>query len=132
MNYLRRANIIKLNVDNPPVKDTLALPHGGFAILRFLAKNPGIWLFHCHIDIHSELGMTLVFKVGNQNQFPLLPKQFPTCFIPQEPASSQTMPSTTIKSKSKITGKKFILSSETFWFRCSKYKFETLYDYSTF
>ena len=51
----------------------------GFAILRFIAKNPGMWLFHCHIDFHSELGMTLVFKVGDTSQFPLPPPNFPKC-----------------------------------------------------
>ena len=59
----------------------------GFAILRFVAKNPGMWLFHCHIDIHSELGMTLVFKVGDTTQFPLLPSNFPSCFTKPNPPS---------------------------------------------
>ncbi len=56
----------------------------GFAILRFIAKNPGMWLFHCHIDFHSELGMTLVFKVGDTSQFPLPPPNFPKCSSMEE------------------------------------------------
>ena len=72
-------NTIKRNLKNPPAKDTIALPNGGFAVLRFVAKNPGIWMFHCHIDFHSELGMTLIFKVGEQSEFPKLPDNFPKC-----------------------------------------------------
>ena len=35
----------KFNFVNPPTKDTLALPNGGYAFVRFLAKNPGYFLF---------------------------------------------------------------------------------------
>ena len=47
-----------------------------------------MWLFHCHIDFHSELGMTLVFKVGETSQFPLPPPNFPKCGQMEEQDSS--------------------------------------------
>lgn len=34
----------------PNVKDTIVIPSGGFARIRFRASNPGYWLFHCHFE----------------------------------------------------------------------------------
>jgi len=42
----------------PPVRDTVAIMAKSFAVLRFKADNPGIWLFHCHIEWHVEMGLT--------------------------------------------------------------------------
>ena len=39
----------------------------------------GYWLFHCHISFHIEVGMALVFKIGEHSDFPPVPKNFPTC-----------------------------------------------------
>ena len=48
-------------------------------MIRFLADNPGIWLFHCHVELHSEIGMTLILKVGNQTEFSKEPKGWQKC-----------------------------------------------------
>ena len=37
-------------------KDTVIIPDGGYAILRFYTGNPGVWLFHCHLAFHVEAG----------------------------------------------------------------------------
>lgn len=37
-------------------KDTAFVPDGGYTVVRFLADNPGVWLFHCHLIFHSEIG----------------------------------------------------------------------------
>jgi iron transport multicopper oxidase len=34
---------------------------GGYATIRFKADNPGIALFHCHIEWHVEAGLTISF-----------------------------------------------------------------------
>ena len=39
----------------------------------------GYWLFHCHLSFHIEVGMGLIFKVGEHSDFPPVPKSFPTC-----------------------------------------------------
>lgn len=46
----------------------------------------GYWLYHCHIEFHAEIGMALIFKVGEHSDFPPIPKNFPTCgdFIPTD------------------------------------------------
>ena len=70
---------LKRNLVNAAIKDTVTVPDGGYTIIRFLADNPGFWLFHCHIEFHAEVGMSLVFKVGETSQMPKVPKNFPTC-----------------------------------------------------
>lgn len=61
------------------MKDTITVPDGGYTIVRFVADNPGYWIFHCHIEYHVEVGMALVFKVGDHKQMLPMPKDFPTC-----------------------------------------------------
>jgi len=39
----------------------------------------GYWLFHCHIEYHVELGMAIVFKVGEEQDYPAVPPNFPRC-----------------------------------------------------
>ncbi|KAI7815129.1 laccase [Rhyzopertha dominica] len=82
----RDANkLIKRNLVDPPLKDTVTVPDGGFTILRFHASNPGYWLFHCHIEFHVEVGMGLIFKVGEHDQMPPVPDEFPKCgsYLPE-------------------------------------------------
>lgn len=55
------------------------MPDGGYTIVRFVADNPGYWLFHCHIEFHAEVGMALVFKVGEHEQMKPVPRNFPQC-----------------------------------------------------
>ncbi|KAI9333362.1 Cupredoxin [Zopfochytrium polystomum] len=33
----------------------------GYSIVRVLADNPGVWLFHCHIEWHIAAGLVMVF-----------------------------------------------------------------------
>ncbi|KAK7754697.1 hypothetical protein SLS62_003254 [Diatrype stigma] len=42
----------------PPRKDTIAIQPQSYAVLRVVADNPGVWLFHCHIEWHVEMGLT--------------------------------------------------------------------------
>ncbi|KAL3444054.1 Cupredoxin [Aspergillus insuetus] len=43
----------------PARRDTLVAPPQGYFVIRFLADNPGVWLFHCHIDWHMMQGLAL-------------------------------------------------------------------------
>ncbi|KAJ5501643.1 Multicopper oxidase type 2 [Penicillium expansum] len=45
----------------PARRDTFVLPPGGYYVIRFLADNPGVWLFHCHIDWHMMQGLAMTF-----------------------------------------------------------------------
>lgn len=64
---------------NPPGKDTAKIPMGGYVIVRFKADNPGWWLLHCHFSWHHITGMELVILVGDENDLPPIPKNFPKC-----------------------------------------------------
>lgn len=70
---------MKRRLSGAPIKDTVTVPDGGYTIIRFVANNPGFWLFHCHIEFHVEVGMALVLKVGDYNQMRPLPQNFPYC-----------------------------------------------------
>ncbi|KAL4886526.1 Cupredoxin [Aspergillus karnatakaensis] len=43
----------------PARRDTFVVPPQGYFVIRFRADNPGVWLFHCHIDWHMMQGLAL-------------------------------------------------------------------------
>ncbi|XP_051132278.1 laccase-3-like [Andrographis paniculata] len=53
------------NLIDPPVRNTINVPVGGWAVIRFVADNPGVWLMHCHIDSHLGWGFAMSFLVEN-------------------------------------------------------------------
>ncbi|CAG0903076.1 unnamed protein product [Darwinula stevensoni] len=81
---LLRRGEIRTRLEDAPFKDTVTVPSGGYTLIRFLADNPGYWMMHCHLDYHMELGMGLVWEVGDPASFPLPPRGFPVCddYIP--------------------------------------------------
>ncbi len=38
-------------------RDIASVPAQGWVKMRFVADNPGVWPFHCHIDWHMALGL---------------------------------------------------------------------------
>ncbi|AEY95290.1 FABR228Cp [Eremothecium gossypii FDAG1] len=45
----------------PATRDTVVLEPNGHIVLRFRADNPGVWIFHCHVNWHMEQGLAAVF-----------------------------------------------------------------------
>ena len=45
----------------PMRRDTVMVQPNGNMVLRFRADNPGIWLFHCHIEWHVASGLVATF-----------------------------------------------------------------------
>lgn len=46
------------NVSSYPVRrDTIMLNKNSSSVWRFRADNPGVWLFHCHIEYHITSGL---------------------------------------------------------------------------
>ena len=43
-----------------PLKDTLLIPAGGYAVVYFKTDNPGWWFLHCHIEVHQLEGMGVI------------------------------------------------------------------------
>ncbi|XP_071124881.1 uncharacterized protein [Mytilus edulis] len=71
--------LLQRNLTKRAAKDTVTVPDGGYTIVRFHATNPGFWFFHCHIEFHAEVGMGLVFQVGEIHEHPKSPLNFPKC-----------------------------------------------------
>ncbi|KAJ2827645.1 ferroxidase fet3 [Coemansia furcata] len=45
----------------PMRRDTFVVRAYEYAKVRFHADNPGVWFFHCHMDIHFAMGMAVTF-----------------------------------------------------------------------
>lgn len=41
----------------PMRRDTVVVEPNGNLVLRFRSDNPGVWLFHCHIEWHMDQGL---------------------------------------------------------------------------
>lgn len=50
----------------PARRDTFVLPPQGYFVIRFVADNPGVWLFHCHIDWHMAQGLAMLLVEAPQ------------------------------------------------------------------
>lgn len=68
----------KLNYVDPPVKDTVTVYPFGWAVIRFVADNPGVHMLHCHLKTHQMMGMggTIIERAS---EIPPPPSGFPTC-----------------------------------------------------
>ncbi|XP_013385769.1 L-ascorbate oxidase [Lingula anatina] len=71
--------IPEINVIDPPLKDTVVVPVGGYVVVRFRADNPGWWFVHCHIEVHTVEGMAMVLQEGEQSEMPPVPSKIPKC-----------------------------------------------------
>ncbi|KAJ1726342.1 ferroxidase fet3 [Coemansia biformis] len=48
----------------PMRRDTILVGPNSYALLRIRADNPGVWMMHCHIELHMELGLALMLVTG--------------------------------------------------------------------
>ncbi|CAG5132851.1 unnamed protein product [Candidula unifasciata] len=71
-------NVPGLHLESPPRKDTIMVPTGGYVVLRIRADNPGLWIIHCHVELHMMDGMALLLNESFSNQ-PPPPTGFPRC-----------------------------------------------------
>ncbi|KAJ5535848.1 hypothetical protein N7513_009034 [Penicillium frequentans] len=51
------------NLSRVALRDTVYIPRRGYAVLRFRADNPGVWLFHCHMPWHLATGTAMLIDV---------------------------------------------------------------------
>lgn len=64
-NFNAQTDTKKFNLVDPPMRNTVAVPANGWAVIRFVADNPGAWIMHCHLDVHINWGLAMVFLVDN-------------------------------------------------------------------
>ncbi|XP_049393373.1 LOW QUALITY PROTEIN: laccase-1 [Solanum stenotomum] len=71
------------NVVDPPERNTVGVPVGGWAAIRVITDNPGVWFIHCHLEEHTSWGlaMGLIVQSGQHPSQCLLPPphDFPAC-----------------------------------------------------
>lgn len=66
----------------PMRRDTLVVWPNGNIVLRFKANNPGVWLFHCHIEWHVVSGLLATFveaPLEMQKQFTIPKDHLDSC-----------------------------------------------------
>ena len=63
--YIHSATVISLGVlgGRPWPARVLPLVQGAADTLLITFDNPGLWLFHCHVETHADLGMIGLFEV---------------------------------------------------------------------
>ncbi|GMN41221.1 hypothetical protein TIFTF001_010438 [Ficus carica] len=64
-NFNPKTDSKNFNLVDPPLRNTVAVPSNGWAVIRFVADNPGAWIMHCHLDVHITWGLAMVFLVDN-------------------------------------------------------------------
>jgi laccase len=71
------------NLVNPQKRNTIGVPVGGWAVIRFTADNPGVWIMHCHLDSHLPVGLATTFVVEDgptpSTSLPPPPADLPHC-----------------------------------------------------
>ncbi|CAN6471494.1 unnamed protein product [Victoria cruziana] len=82
-NYRPGLDEAKFNLVNPQMRNTIGVPAGGWAVIRFTADNPGAWIMHCHFESHLPMGLATVLLVQNgptaSTCLPPPPDDYPTC-----------------------------------------------------
>ncbi|GMF23382.1 unnamed protein product [Phytophthora lilii] len=75
IDQIRQKQLPPLKLLNPMTRDVYTVPpctsdgkggclDAGYLVLRFNADNPGVWIFHCHIDWHLEAGLSMIIVEG--------------------------------------------------------------------
>lgn len=61
--YDSSTDVENYNLNNPVLQDTFDMYPFGWTAVRFVASNPGAWLFHCHLSSHIIMGMDFTLLV---------------------------------------------------------------------
>ena len=66
----------------PMRRDTIYVRGSGYMVLRFVADNPGVWLFHCHIEWHVASGLVATMiedPIGMQSKLSIPQEHYAVC-----------------------------------------------------
>ncbi|GMH28940.1 hypothetical protein Nepgr_030783 [Nepenthes gracilis] len=82
-NFDQNQDPAKFNLVDPPERNTISVPSGGWVAIRFLADNPGVWFMHCHLEVHTSWGLKMAWIVmdgkGKKQKLPPPPSDLPRC-----------------------------------------------------
>ncbi|KAJ3111244.1 hypothetical protein HDU96_005878 [Phlyctochytrium bullatum] len=77
-----RDTVVVYPYTGAPQRNQSVIPAGeacGWKKIRFVADNPGVWPFHCHVASHMVLGMMTVFAEA-VDKLPRAPRDITTAF----------------------------------------------------
>ena len=61
----------EVNLDEHTIrKDTIILPGLSYIVVHFKSTNPGMWLLHCHMLIHTSEGMVVIINEAGERHPP--------------------------------------------------------------
>ncbi|XP_033107327.1 laccase-5-like [Anneissia japonica] len=69
----------RISPANAVIKDTVNVPGFGYVIIRWKTENPGYWFFHCQTNSHLETGQGTILQIGETDEIPAAPEDFPNC-----------------------------------------------------
>ncbi|XP_049858969.1 uncharacterized protein LOC126353852 isoform X3 [Schistocerca gregaria] len=69
----------RLQLRQPPLKDTVHVPARSAVALRLVADNPGYWLIHDQRPSHWTAGLAVLLQVGSSSDVTNVPSDFPRC-----------------------------------------------------
>ncbi|KAG2618817.1 putative laccase-11 [Panicum virgatum] len=82
-NYDAANDTARYNLVDPVQRNTVSVPTAGWVAIRFIADNPGIWIMHCHLDVHLSWGLAMAWLVNDgplpNQKLPPPPSDIPKC-----------------------------------------------------
>ncbi|GJN05007.1 hypothetical protein PR202_ga22600 [Eleusine coracana subsp. coracana] len=83
-NFDPKRDVKKFNYHNPQLRNTVQVPpRTGWAAIRFVTDNPGMWYLHCHFEFHIVMGMATAFIVEDgptpETSLPPPPPEYKRC-----------------------------------------------------
>ncbi|TVU19683.1 hypothetical protein EJB05_35848, partial [Eragrostis curvula] len=82
-NYDASKDPAKYNLVDPVQRNTISVPTAGWVAIRFVADNPGVWIMHCHFDVHLSWGLSMAWLVNDgplpNQKLPPPPSDIPKC-----------------------------------------------------
>ncbi|XP_057953135.1 laccase-17-like [Malania oleifera] len=82
-NFDPKKDPLGYNLVDPVERNTVGVPAGGWLAIRFFADNPGVWLMHCHFDVHLSWGLRMAWVVMDgelpNQKLPPPPSDLPKC-----------------------------------------------------
>ena len=58
--------IVPQDVGMEAMSEPLNPDEFGYTVVRFVANNPGVWAFHCHLDAQAASGMVFNLRVADK------------------------------------------------------------------
>ncbi|PWZ18954.1 hypothetical protein Zm00014a_023910 [Zea mays] len=82
-NYDATNDTARYNLVDPVQRNTVSVPTAGWVAIRFVADNPGVWIMHCHLDVHLTWGLAMAWLVNDgplpNQKLPPPPSDIPRC-----------------------------------------------------